>query len=113
MLAGDTSDIIDFDQSLDRDDFLLAKKDVKEVVEPTVPSLLEEDLPQDLLTAVTSSPPFRKISDIKMYHPPTPMKPREKRPKIITRETFLERIARFAQENPQLSFIPRLQRLKR
>lgn len=112
MLAGDTGDIIDFDQSLDGDDFLLVKTSVQKTAEPEVPSLLNEDLPQELLSATPSSPPFRKISSIKMYHPPTPMKPREKRPKIITEETFLERIARFARDNPHLSFIPRLQRLK-
>ncbi len=138
MLGGTVDDIIDLEKSLDDSELLFSSKvskekialDDNEVVAPLlVESLFEENAPEGILTAVPLSPPFRKISNIKFYRPPTPAKPLNKRFKLETdsdeeaevkeegKECFsrttrpyLEHIAGLARINPTLTFIPRLKK---
>ena len=130
MLGDSVDDIIDLEKSLDDSELLFSSKIVKEkkvdeVAIQITESLFEENVPESILTAVPLSPPFRKVSDVKFYRPPTPAKPLIKRVKIedeIDEESTEEidendaerscvaEIARLARLNPSLSFIPRLRR---
>lgn len=146
-MLGDSfkDDIIDLEKSLDDSELLFSSK-VNAVKEKkadcsiaSAPSLFEENVPESFLTTVPHSPPFRKVSDIKFYRPPTPAKPFNKRPlpesdeeedneteavgfqqantysinieQPVSVESFTEKITRLARLNPNISFIPRLRRI--
>jgi hypothetical protein len=138
MLGDSADDIIDLEKSFCDSELLFSSKIAKENksverVQLFTESLFEENEPESFLTAPLS-PPFRKVSNVKFYRPPTPAKPLNKRlkynglkgegggeeeeeedidDKVIedNEDSPVKRIARMARLNPNLSFIPRLRRV--